>query len=166
LREESGYTLVEVIVSIIILAIAILPMVGMFDMGLRSATSSGKYDKARNLANLKMEEAKSLSFSNVRDNFPVTGSAPDTTTGYYDSGFMPESGPASADFPNPPFQYRVEKQYMVKLPQTPRSSSWSFDTCENDTPSSTCNTGTNPIRLTVTVQWDGNEYSVYGLVTE
>ena len=154
-------------VSIIILAIAILPMVGMFDMGVRSATSSGKYDKARTLANLKMEEAKSLPYATVKNDFPVPGSsAPDTTTGYYDSGFISESGPASADFPNPPFQYRVEKQYMVKkFPQTPGSSPWNFDTCENDTPSSTCNSGTNPISITVTVQWDGNTYTTVGLVT-
>lgn len=47
LREESGYSLVEVMVSIIILAIAILPMASMFDMGLNSATAGSKYDKAR-----------------------------------------------------------------------------------------------------------------------
>ena len=50
-------------VSIMILAIAILPMVGMFDMGLNSATEGSNYDKARALANLKMEEAKSLPFA-------------------------------------------------------------------------------------------------------
>src|SRR5918998_29778 len=110
LREESGYTLVEVVVAIVILAVAILPMFGMFDMGLNAATQSSHYDKARTLANLKMEEAKSMPFVDVKDNFPVNGSTPDTATGYYDSGFISESGPASADFTN--FEYRVEKQYM------------------------------------------------------
>jgi prepilin-type N-terminal cleavage/methylation domain-containing protein len=66
LNMESGYSLVEVMVSIIILTIAILPMVGMFDMGLRSATTGSNYDKARALANLKMEEAKSLPFATVQ----------------------------------------------------------------------------------------------------
>ena len=47
-------------VSIIILAIAILPMAAMLDMGLNSATKGSKYDKARALANMEMEEAKSL----------------------------------------------------------------------------------------------------------
>ena len=70
LKNEAGYSLVEVMVSIIILAIAILPMVGMFDMGLNSATAGSQYDKARALANLKLEEAKSLPFATVRDNFP------------------------------------------------------------------------------------------------
>ena len=50
-------------VSIIILAIAILPMVGMFDMGLNGVTASSNYDKARTLANLKLEQAKSLPFT-------------------------------------------------------------------------------------------------------
>jgi prepilin-type N-terminal cleavage/methylation domain-containing protein len=73
LREESGYSLVEVMVSIIILAIAILPMASMFDMGLNSATAGSKYDKARALANLKMEEAKNLSFADVENDFPEAG---------------------------------------------------------------------------------------------
>ena len=34
-KSESGYSLVEVMVSIMILAIAIIPMVGMFDLGLK-----------------------------------------------------------------------------------------------------------------------------------
>ena len=114
LREESGYTLVEVVVAIIILSVAILPMFGMFDMGLNAATQSSHYDKARTLANLKMEEAKSMPFVDVKDNFPVDGSTPDPATGYYDSGFIPETGPASADFTN--FEYRVEKQYMQQPP--------------------------------------------------
>ena len=116
LREESGYTLVEVMVSIIILAIAILPMVGMFDMGINSATESSHYEKACTLANLKMEEAKSLPFNSLRNNFPVNSSTPNPS-GYYDSGFISETGPASADFPDPPFQYRVQKQYMQQPPK-------------------------------------------------
>src|SRR5688572_11304449 len=85
LREEYGYTLIEVTVAIIILAVAILPMAGMFDIGLNAATQSSHYDKARTLANLKMEEAKSMPFVDVKDNFPVNPSTPDTATGYYDS---------------------------------------------------------------------------------
>ena len=75
--------------SIIILSLAILPMAGMFDMGLRTATTGSNYDKGRTLANLKMEEAKSLPFDTVRDNFPEPAGT--TTTydgsGYYQSGW-------------------------------------------------------------------------------
>jgi prepilin-type N-terminal cleavage/methylation domain-containing protein len=153
LNMESGYSLVEVMVSIIILTIAILPMVGMFDMGLRSATTGSNYDKARALANLKMEEAKSLPFATVRDDFPVAGTT--FTAGYYDSGFIAETGPTAADFAN--FEYRVEKQYMTQPPQTPGSSSLSFGTSSS---------ATNLIRVRVTVRWGGNStYTAFGLVT-
>src|SRR5829696_5026096 len=93
--------------SIIILSLAILPMVGMFDMGLKGATAGSNYDKSRALANLKLEEAKSLPFDSLQNDFPVAAnSTPNSTFGYYDSGFIP----ASADFTN--FRYRVQKQYM------------------------------------------------------
>jgi prepilin-type N-terminal cleavage/methylation domain-containing protein len=170
LNNESGYSLVEVIVSIIILSIAILPMAGMFDMGLRTATTGSNYDKARTLANLKMEQAKSLPFDStdatnqdVKDNFPEAAAT--TTTyngsGFYQSAWMTVSGPASADFTN--FHYRVEKQYMVQPSQTPTSTS------ENFGPSSSA---TNLIRVTVIVGWgpysSGNyskTYTTFGLVT-
>src|SRR3712207_1533914 len=99
--EESGYSLVEVMASIIILSLAILPMVGMFDMGLRTATTGSNYDKGRTLANLKLEEAKSLPFGAVRDRFPEPVG---TTTTYDGSGryqspdWKPVEGPASAEF--------------------------------------------------------------------
>jgi len=154
MRGESGYSLVEVMASIIILALAILPMVGMFDMGLKSATKGSNYDKSRALANLKLEEAKSLPFASLQDTFPVNGSTPDATTGYYDSGFIP----ASAPFTN--FQYRIEKQYMKQ----PDPSLQEFRRCDEDT--NTCSTDTNLMRITVTVQWaDGNEYHTLGLVS-
>ena len=168
LNEEAGYSLVEVMASIIILSLAILPLVGMFDMGLESATRGSNYDKSRALANLKLEEAKSLPFASLQNNFPVNGSTPDLTSGYYDSGFIPVSGPASGDFTN--FQYRVEKQYMRQFSKAPVSGSppEEFLPCDpaSADPNVACSPGTNLIRITVTVQWaDGNEYTTYGLVS-
>jgi Tfp pilus assembly protein PilV len=160
MQEEFGYSLVEVMVSIILLTVAILPMVGMFDMGLNSATDGSQYDKARTLANLKMEEAKSLTYATVKNGFPVTGSTPDSTTGYYDSGFIAETGPASAEFTN--FEYRVEKQYMKQ----PDPTFPDFRKC-SVTPNSCNASSTGPIRIIVTVQWDdgNNDYQIFGLVT-
>jgi type II secretory pathway pseudopilin PulG len=158
IRGESGYSLVEVMASIIILSLAILPMVGMFDMGLQTATKGSNYDKSRALANLKLEEAKSLPFADLETNFPVTvpatDSTPNPTSGYYNSGFIP----ASAPFTN--FQYRIEKQYMKE----PDTSSTEFEACDVDP--NTCSTDTDLMRITVTVQWaDGNEYHTLGLVS-
>ena len=59
---ESGYSMVEVMAAIMILALAILPMVGMFDAALRAAVLGGNYDKARALANEKLEEVRALPY--------------------------------------------------------------------------------------------------------
>jgi Tfp pilus assembly protein PilV len=159
LKEEVGYSLIEVLVSIMILSLAILPMAGMFDMGLKGATAGSNYDKSRALANLKLEEAKSLPFDSpdatirdVNDNFPEpVGTTTTYTSGVYESAWKTETGPASADFTS--FQYKVKKEYMAK--PTEASVAW----VPSPTP-------TDLIRITVTVRWaDGNEYRTLGLVT-
>ncbi len=76
LKAESGYSLVEVMVAIMILAIAILPMVSMFDAGLRAATTGSNSDKARTLANEKLEEVESLSFSDALTRYPEGTTTP------------------------------------------------------------------------------------------
>ncbi len=90
LREESGYSLVEVIVAIIILAIAIIPMVGMFDAGLRAAVLGGNYDKARAIANEELEEIRALPFSDTPNSvvevYPPDG-GPRACTGSIAAGF-------------------------------------------------------------------------------
>ena len=80
--------------SIIILTLAILPMVGMFDMGLQTATRGSNYDKSRALANLKLEEAKSLPFADAENNFPEAGT-PYSGSGNYLSGWMADTGEAT-----------------------------------------------------------------------
>ncbi len=77
LKNESGYSLTELMVAIFILTAAIIPMTSMFDVGLRAASTSSNYDKARALANEQMERAKSLPYAEARDRFPGT-----TTTSY------------------------------------------------------------------------------------
>ena len=62
LRSESGYSLVEVMVAMMILAVAIIPMVGMFDAGLRAAVAGSNYDGARALANEKLEGIRALPY--------------------------------------------------------------------------------------------------------
>ena len=151
IKRESGYSLVEVMASIIILAIAILPMVAMFDMGLKGATAGSNYDKSRALANLKMEEAKSLNFAAVENNFPEAGN-----TTPYDSAWLTED-----DFTN--FEYRIKKQYIEQPPTDlqydPANPSGEVDFAPSDT-------ATGLIKITVTVRWaDGNEYTTFGLVS-
>jgi prepilin-type N-terminal cleavage/methylation domain-containing protein len=162
LGNEAGYSMVEVMVSIMIMAIAILPMIAMFDMGLSSTTMGSNYDKARMLANLKMEQAKNLpfdsgddAFQDVKDNFPE----PAGTITTYDSGHYQSDPPKTEPgFPNS-MTYVIEKQFMQQppvIPEDPDPIDWAPDT--SDTP-------TNLIRLTVTVQWNDNTYKTFGLVT-
>jgi Tfp pilus assembly protein PilV len=154
LKEEFGYSLVEVMASIIILSLAILPMVGMFDMGLQTATRGSNYDKSRALANLKLEEAKNLSFADAENNFPEAGTAY-TGSGNYLSDWMEDTGEDYWDDNYANFEYRVEKQYMQK--PTEDSVEWVEETS---------GTPTQLIRVTVTVRWaDGNEYTTFGLVS-
>ena len=47
----------------VILALAVVPLAGMFEAGLRAATSIGEYDAVRALANEKLEEVRALPYS-------------------------------------------------------------------------------------------------------
>lgn len=98
-KDQSGYSLPEVMVAILILAIAIIPMVGMFDAGLRAATLGGNYDKARALANEKMEGVKALPF-NTPPNPPA-----DSAVEIYSPG-TPVTGTVDQ------FSYRIATTYL------------------------------------------------------
>ena len=79
--EESGYSLVEVLVAMVVLTIAIVPMVGMFDAAIRAANASGAYDEARSCAVQKLEQAKSLPYETVEDGLP-SGACEPSGLGY------------------------------------------------------------------------------------
>jgi prepilin-type N-terminal cleavage/methylation domain-containing protein len=157
LGEESGYSLIEVMVSIVIMTLAILPMIGMFNMGLQSATVGSNYDKARMLANVKLEQAKTLPYETVRTNFPSEAAsgngAPDPLTG----GITSSSVTIAQDprVPSPRFSYVVTKQYLEQPPLIPDSSGMSFNNSATDS---------GLLKVTVTVSWFGNTYRTSGVV--
>lgn len=153
LRSEAGYSLVEVLVAILLLSIAIIPMVGMFDTGLRAASSSGNYDQARSLANTKLEEAKSQTYSTVKGSFPNSTCALDAAD--TDGEDACSSLPAPAGFPSG-FTYSVTKQYLRAL---------NSDASQNFTNSSSA-TDTKLLKITVMVSWSGNSYSTIGVVAD
>lgn len=129
-------------VSIMILAIAIIPMVSMFDVGLKSATNSGNYDKARALANQQLEKAKSLPYITVRDSFPTssctpTAAAPEKTCSGLTTGVP--SGITS---------YSVKKRFI-------------------DRTLSDSSTDQGLMKITVTVSWGAsNSYKTTGVVVK
>ena len=162
LNEESGYSLVEVMVSIIILAIAILPMVGMFDMGLNSATTGSNYDRARTLANTKLEQAKMLPYETVRTAFPSQATsgkgAPNGSNSITSSSVtrLQDSRVPQG------FCYVVTKQYLdqppTDLPGDLAPATKAF------TPSIDGDIDTELLKVTVTVSWSGNSFRTSGVV--
>lgn len=144
LGKESGYSLVEVMVAIMLLSIAIIPMVGMFDAGLKAATQGSDYDKARALANKQMEMAKNLTYEDAQDKFPVSSSTPNASTGVYESSNQTDAAYSG-------FTYKVRKAY-VKLGSTGIVEDASARTM---------------MTVTVTVNWgSGKSYSTTGLVSK
>lgn len=64
-RGESGYSLVEVMVAIMLLGLAILPMVSMFDAGLRASVVGSNNDRGRAIASEELAEIQALPFSSL-----------------------------------------------------------------------------------------------------
>lgn len=142
-NEESGYSLVEVIVSIFILAAAILPMVGMLDMGLKSATRGGNYDTARQLANKNLDKVRSLSWADAQTNYKPTNTP------------SPAGTPVSCTPPSPTvFTCTVTTTYMQDDPLT-----------QTLTQALSTQTPTTVMRVVVQVQWQGGPYTTTGLIT-
>jgi prepilin-type N-terminal cleavage/methylation domain-containing protein len=142
LREESGYSLVEVLASIVILAIAILPMFAMFDTGLHSATRGSTHDKARALANKQLEQAQSLSYGTVRTAFPNAPCAFDNN-GRCAVGNLevPAAEDPGGEFDR--FRYAIQKQYVE-----PNGNG--FVNADDDT---------GMMQITVVVGWGGAAFN-------
>lgn len=154
-KNQCGYSLVEVMASIIILSIAIIPMVAMFDSGLKAATSSGEYDTARTFANKKLEQARSLSYVQVQSSFPRAGDG------------TPTAGiPATITSVSPPdqvpngFGYTVSKRYLTMTPGASADRT-------NLAPAAAALGDTGLIEVTVTVSWgSGKSYATTGVVAK
>lgn len=138
---QAGYSLVEVMVSIMILTLAIIPMVAMFDTGLRAANTAGNYDKARTLAKKQLEAAQSLSYGVVKTNFP---NAPCTFDGTGLCESVDRQDP-SGEFST--FRYTIRKQYV----QPDGAATTFVDTNEDK----------GLMRITVIVGWGGANFDDY-----
>jgi prepilin-type N-terminal cleavage/methylation domain-containing protein len=138
-RDQSGYSLVEVMVAIMILAIAIIPMVSMFDAGLRAAMLGGNYDTARAFANEKLEEVKSLSFNDALARYPE-----DSTTNC-------NPGPPAG---SPVTSCTVLVDYVRLTATDVRSTNGNGDY------------PTTMVQVIVTVQWNSGSYTTTGLIAK
>ena len=140
-RDESGYSMVEVMVAILILAIAIIPMVGMFDAGLRAAVVGSNYDQARALANSRLEKVEAMSYPNVVASYPPANGP---------------SGAGSQSCPSPTpsgFDCRIQTNYI------------SVDYSTNPPALKTDSSARTMMQVEVTVTWNGNanSYTTTGL---
>lgn len=152
-EDEAGYSLVEVMVAIMILAIAIIPMVSMFDAGLRAAVSGSNYDRARALAGEELEEIKALPFR-VENPAGVTDSAVEFYRPVNNGGVLRScSPPIDAEF-----TCQVRTAYLdprlVPDPIDPKTLA------ENSA-------GRTIMSVQVKVTWDGGgPYTTTGLVSQ
>ena len=150
LGSESGYSLVEVMVAIMLLAIAIIPMVGMFDAGLRAAVLGGNYDSGRALANEKLEEVKALPYDRP-------GSPADSIVEKYPPLNGSPAGSAVTCLPSPsdyaPFTCKIETRYVSMA---------------NGGEIVADATSRMMMEINVNVTWDGGgkSYSTIGLVSQ
>ena len=150
-------------ISIIILAIAILPMVGMFDMGLNTATMGTKYDRARTLANSVLEQAKMLDYETVRTDFP--SEAANGKGAPVGSNSITSSSVTSALDPRVPqgFSYVVTKQYLQQPPTglPTQGGDPGANVAFNPIASAT---DSGLLKVTVRVSWSSNSYQTSGAV--
>jgi prepilin-type N-terminal cleavage/methylation domain-containing protein len=65
-KSAAGYSLVEVMVAMVVLTVAVVPMVSMFDAAIGTADASADYDKARTCAVRMLEHLKSLPYEAVQ----------------------------------------------------------------------------------------------------
>ena len=144
LKDESGYSLVEVMVAIMLLTLAIVPMIGMFDAGLRAAVLGSNYDQARALAGEKLAEVQARPYGNTPD------PAPNTVRGLYPPGSPRDCTASATDSIDPLFTCRVEITY-VRLGDS------------GVVPDPNART---MMQVEVTVSWDSNDYSTTGLIAK
>jgi hypothetical protein len=153
LAGDRGHSLVEVMVSIVILCVAIIPMVSMFDVGLSLATGGGHHDNARAFATEQLELATAMSYDAVRDTLPAGASAPDGG-GSYASSEQPV--PASAGLPEGA-TYSITRKYVEVVP--PPSGAGNAVMTE---------TGIDGgmLRVDVVVSWEDHTHGVSGVSAE
>lgn len=93
-------------VSILILSIAIIPMVGMFDMGLDAATRGANYDDGRALAKKQMEIVQSLPYATAKT------SVPNASCAFNGSGLCQSADLQDPDSEFSKFRYTILKQFV------------------------------------------------------
>ena len=157
-KNEAGYSLVEVIVAIFLLGAAIIPMVGMFDAGLRASVVGSNYDRGRAIVSEELAEIQALPFSSP-DPEPTNNTENSVVEIYPPSnkpapraGLTSSPKPCTGTMPSG-FTCEVETEYS-----RPDGSGVDSDDAKN---------ARTMMQATITVRWNGGgEYRTIGLVSK
>lgn len=71
LRRSTGFTLLEIIITVVLIVIGITAITKSFNKGLEAYTDVENIDLALNIAQAKMEEIKNTAFGDLRDAAPA-----------------------------------------------------------------------------------------------
>jgi len=82
-KDERGLTIIEVLMSVAILSIIMVPMMNSFIIGGRLNNDAEGYSTALTLAQSKIEELKGLNFSSIVD-IPQTDFSGESDYSQYD----------------------------------------------------------------------------------
>lgn len=157
LKDESGFSIVELMVALVILVIAIIPMVRMFDVALGTTESTNRYDQARALANRELEILQSLPYESVAS-FPpcnVEGEEYECEEPDSEGEVLVTAYPDSEPYGG--LVYKIETQHVEVA--DPTSDDWSLTESDEET---------GILRLTIDVLPDEDSeeiYSVTGVVS-
>lgn len=84
IRDDSGFTLIEVLIAIVLVSVALIALAGLLTTTLKSTNLGKNVTVAVNLAQQKMEDirrAAAVNFDSVTDSVsasdPIAGSNPD-----------------------------------------------------------------------------------------
>ena len=98
LRDESGHSLVEATVAMVVQLLAVIPLVGVLEAGLRATAAGGRYDAARALAGEEIEEVVALPY--------------DEPGGAADSAVERYAPPGPPDGAEGPYSYSVATEFV------------------------------------------------------
>ncbi len=68
---KRGFTLLEILITIVILTVGIVAITSAFSSGIFAATDVGKVERALNIGQAKMEEIKDTAFASLADSGPT-----------------------------------------------------------------------------------------------
>jgi prepilin-type N-terminal cleavage/methylation domain-containing protein len=85
LRDEEGFTLVELLIAMIVLAVGILALVGAYTSSYVNLNRATRVSSAEVLTNAQMERFRALSYSNIQLNTTCGASCTEDSTYTSDS---------------------------------------------------------------------------------